>query len=709
MVAGVEDDDHLLALKPGTTLGEFEILSVLGHGGFGITYRAVDTNLQEEVAIKEYLPGEQATRASDSSVRAKTRDGGASFEKGLESFLEEARTIARFRHRNIMQVRRFFKQNGTGYIVLGYERGGTLSDLIKKGPIEAGRLRSIMLQLVDGLEVVHDRGILHRDLKPNNVIFREDGTPVLIDFGAARDFTERHSRSVTQIATAGYSPPEQYGAGGQPGPWSDFYALGAIGYRCVTGEPPVDSLKRLRRDPLVPAVEAAAGKYPEDLLRAIDWMMQVNEEDRPVSAEEARQGLKGAIPSAGGAPVGQRPLREVPLVIRSTGPRTFALAFDTETRADEIEVSLKAMPTGRYLSPGAGEGSWGAEPYLFALPRDPAADKPTFLVSGEFLKAVVPGTAVVASTADGHLLGTALWPEPVAAPVVAGGKGRKAALAALLLLFGGGALAANYSKGFRSAACGSVGMLCGTAAEVAEEPSPRPDAQVVAPGKGDREPTRPVVPVSVEAPGAPPAQPAQPPAPRTATAEDRQSLEEAKACAVRTPCEAAVCASGHVSRQPASLLSEQVAMMVSMASAQCEAQRAAAAAAAQPAPQPAYVPPLEPVRPRQVLADGLYPAERGYTGPKSRTDRFNCPPSTSFTVTVAGQVISFEGQEGVGAQQYTRYWRGTVDQVNGDLALRGSDAAPPTKNLFTVVGRYDNAVIDSFFCGPGFFRILPRG
>jgi serine/threonine protein kinase len=290
---------HHFALTPGTKLLEFEIEEVLGHGGFGITYRALDTTLRETVAIKEYFPNALAGRVSSITVSAKSETDREDFAGGLKAFLEEARLITRFRHPNIVHVRRFFEMHGTGYIVLDYERGQTLSKRLGGAPIPEAELRGILAGLLDGLEAMHERAILHRDLKPSNVIIREDGTPVLIDFGAARDFAGRNSRSITAIAAPGYSPPEQYGVGEQQqGPWTDLYSLGAIAYRCVTGTVPVDSLRRLRKDPLVPAATAAAGKYDAALLRTIDWMLRLEERERPASVQEIRAALARSAPSA---------------------------------------------------------------------------------------------------------------------------------------------------------------------------------------------------------------------------------------------------------------------------------------------------------------------------------------------------------------------------------------------------------------------------
>ncbi len=288
---------HMYALPVGTLLHEFRIDGLLGHGGFGITYRAFDTDLHKAVAIKEYLPNDLAGRASDTTVRAKSADDQQQFEQGVAAFLDEARLVARLRHRNIMEVHRFFKLNGTGYIVLGYEEGRTLKQRLDQGPLSESELRKVLGGLLDGIEVLHNEAILHRDIKPSNIILSdsrvsgERGVPVLIDFGAARDFRSRHSRSVTTIVAPGYAPPEQYGVGGQAGPWSDLYALGATAYRCVTGQAPPEALRRLRKDPYVPAVEVAAGRYDENLLHLIDRMLAVEEIERPQSAGEVREEL----------------------------------------------------------------------------------------------------------------------------------------------------------------------------------------------------------------------------------------------------------------------------------------------------------------------------------------------------------------------------------------------------------------------------------
>jgi serine/threonine protein kinase len=292
-----EPVSHDFALPAGAKLFEFEIESVLGYTSFSFTYRATDTLLCEAVAIKEYLPNEFAVRLPEGAVRAKSDEKQEEFKAGLEALLEEARVIALCRDDHIVRVRRYFEMNGTGYIAFDLEQGQTLSHLIENAPFPEAEFRDIFSTILDGVEVIHDRAILHNDLKPNDIMLRHDGSVVIIDFGAARDFRSRYSRSITAAAASGYSPPEQHGVGGQQGPWSDLYALGAIAYRCITGLAPPDSPQRLRNDPYVPAVIAAARTYNKALLSTIDWMLRVEVADRPQSVAQVRLAMRtGIIP-----------------------------------------------------------------------------------------------------------------------------------------------------------------------------------------------------------------------------------------------------------------------------------------------------------------------------------------------------------------------------------------------------------------------------
>ena len=287
--------DHRLALPQGTRVQDFEFHRVLGHGGFGITYLGWNVALDIPVAIKEYLPADLAMREQDMSVLPKSSGDEADFHWGLDRFLDEARVMARFKHPNIVQVQHFFQAHGTAYIVMEYVEGETLSDLLKhRGTLTESELKNILLPLLAGLIEVHEAGILHRDIKPGNILLRAaDGSPVLVDFGAARQAVGARSRSVTAVLTPGYAPIEQYSSRGHQGPWTDIYALGGVCYQALTGKVPDEAMDRIRQDPTIPITEAARGKATDSFLSAIDWSLQVEEADRPQGIRVWRSALLG--------------------------------------------------------------------------------------------------------------------------------------------------------------------------------------------------------------------------------------------------------------------------------------------------------------------------------------------------------------------------------------------------------------------------------
>ena len=292
--------DYLHALPSGYRIEEYELVRVLGSGGFGITYLGYDHHLDKAVAIKEYLPNDLAVRTDNQSVLPKSTQDRADYEWGLERFLNEAQTLARFDHRHIIKIHRFFRAHGTGYSVMEYAEGETLSALLqRKGTLTEVELKQVLFPILDGLEAVHQADFLHRDIKPGNIVIRDDGSPVLIDFGSARQAVAGKSRSVTAIVTPGYAPIEQYSAKGHQGPWTDIYGLGAVCYRCLTGEVPNDATERLRADPLVPASKRCKGKASVSLLDSIDLALRVHEGERPQTIAAWRKMLsnKTAAPA----------------------------------------------------------------------------------------------------------------------------------------------------------------------------------------------------------------------------------------------------------------------------------------------------------------------------------------------------------------------------------------------------------------------------
>ncbi len=296
------------ALAKGVVLQSYEIIEVLGKGGFGITYLALDRNLRNQVALKEYFPHDVAMRMPDNSVSVRAENMEGHFDWGKSRFLLEAQILAQFRHPNIVRVLTLFEANNTAYMAMDLEKGENLSDILElRGVLEEEELASITLPLLSGLEELHEHGFIHRDIKPENIVIREDSSPVLIDFGSARN--AMGSRSLTTLLTPGYSPLEQYySTSDDQGPWSDIYAFGGVLYRAISGNTPPESALRTssalsgQHDPLVPAVTVGLGRYSRNFLEAVDKALNVLEKDRPQSVGEWRAML---FPQATGPAPGE--------------------------------------------------------------------------------------------------------------------------------------------------------------------------------------------------------------------------------------------------------------------------------------------------------------------------------------------------------------------------------------------------------------------
>jgi serine/threonine protein kinase len=290
--------DSRLLLPVNTVLdGSYRIMRVVGSGGFGITYEAEDINLGTMIAIKEYYPFDFGDRDRTMSVRPKSDRHKQTFEWGRSNFLQEARTLARFEHPSIVRVTRVFEANSTAYMVMRFEQGQSFEEWLRAlgRPPTQDELDGIIAPLLDALQMMHAANFLHRDIAPDNIIIRTDGTPVLLDFGAARRAVAEMSRSLTGIVKAGYSPHEQYTSDGRlQGPWSDLYAFGGTLYRAVTGKAPEEATLRFDEDRMAPAVQAAKGKYRRDFLGAIDTCLKVRHSERPRTVAQLRPMLLGA-------------------------------------------------------------------------------------------------------------------------------------------------------------------------------------------------------------------------------------------------------------------------------------------------------------------------------------------------------------------------------------------------------------------------------
>ncbi|MCF8210295.1 MAG: protein kinase [Rhodoferax sp.] len=262
--------------------GQYLIGKVLGKpGGFGITYLAFDTKLETKVAIKEYLPRDLAGRDGDhATIRAHSADDAEHFRYGLTQFLQEARTLARFDHANIVRVRNFFEENGTGYLVMDYYDGMTLADYLGQQP--QGKLPeqtaiNILMPILDGLREVHAKNFLHRDIKPQNVYLTTGNRAILLDFGAARQAMSERSRSLSVVLSEGYAPYEQYHRRGEQGPWTDIYACAAVLYHAFAGEPPPPATERMTKDEL----SIGALGITATLANALRLGLAVNHKNRP--------------------------------------------------------------------------------------------------------------------------------------------------------------------------------------------------------------------------------------------------------------------------------------------------------------------------------------------------------------------------------------------------------------------------------------------
>ncbi len=309
----VPDDwsDRRDALPQGCVLRDYTIEEVLGHGGFGIVYKARHNELDHVVAIKEYLPSELAVREGV-TIRAKSAECETHFADGLRRFREEAKALIEFQqHPSIVDCREFFRANGTAYLVMEYVEGLPLSEALRQReaagkPFSESDLLAIGLPLARGLAHIHRAGVIHRDIKPANILVRKsDQQPVLIDFGAAKQAVAEHSRSMAPY-TEGYAALEQV-ADGQLGPWTDLYGFGAVLWRIVAGgnqpwDPPnpvkVESRANARvreaGDPLPMAKELGAGRFAERILEMIDGCLQLRDTERIRESDRVVEVLQGS-------------------------------------------------------------------------------------------------------------------------------------------------------------------------------------------------------------------------------------------------------------------------------------------------------------------------------------------------------------------------------------------------------------------------------
>ena len=291
-------------LPPGFQIDEYCIEQQLSLGGFSIVYLATDADGQR-VAIKEYLPNTLALRSEGKTAPQISEDHLPAFRYGLKCFFEEGRALAALSHPNVVRVLNFFRANQTVYMVMEYETGRTLQDLIQKNRpgVTENFIRNVFTKMLNGLREVHSHRLLHLDIKPSNIYMRNSQIPVLIDFGAARQTLACNPPMLKPMYTPGFASPEHYHQRDLLGPWSDIYSVGASMYACISGNTPQPANNRLEKDRMIPAMVRWEGEYSDQLLETIDCCLNLNHRYRPQSVFALQKALTEAVVS----PPGPRP------------------------------------------------------------------------------------------------------------------------------------------------------------------------------------------------------------------------------------------------------------------------------------------------------------------------------------------------------------------------------------------------------------------
>ncbi len=347
------------ALPIGAMVQEYRIIDILGTGSFGIVYKAENKYFSEIVALKEFLPLELAYRSkSDHRVQPLSSDTADTYQWARDKFLDEAKTLWELGrahdHPNIVHVRQFIETNDTAYMVMTFEEGRPLSEILKiRGPLPQRELTPIIHALLDELDRVHAASVCHRDIKPSNILIRSDGSPVLIDFGAARRKMGGSDRSTISVFSPVYAALEQVSPIGEQGPWTDIYGLGVTLYQAITGKAPVTAAERIQGMDFTTAQTAAAGKYTPAFLAAVDAALGIYPQDRPQSVREWKAMFASVTDAKGDATVLRLPVKP-----SETGPwptaGTLRLPSSRESKASR---SL----------PGSGRSKFLRRPQLILL------------------------------------------------------------------------------------------------------------------------------------------------------------------------------------------------------------------------------------------------------------------------------------------------------------------------------------------------------
>jgi eukaryotic-like serine/threonine-protein kinase len=306
-------------LPDGLELNGYRIVRKIASGGFSIVYLAED-EFGDRYAVKEYLPSTLVKRAPGELVPTIPEKNEGTFRNGLKCFFEEGRSLAKIQHPNVVRVSNFFRANETVYMVMGFEEGTTLQELILKhrsraskesaavgvdpsaskygGVISEKHIRKIFNQVMNGLREVHTNRLLHLDIKPANIYLRYDGSPMLLDFGAARQTLTTDGPKLFPMYTPGFAPPELYRRNQSLGPWTDVYGIGASMFACMVGAPTQPADQRELTDKMPKLLNGLRSKYSEPLIQLVDWTLKLNPLDRPQSIFALQRALKMALPAS---------------------------------------------------------------------------------------------------------------------------------------------------------------------------------------------------------------------------------------------------------------------------------------------------------------------------------------------------------------------------------------------------------------------------
>ena len=385
---------HANCLAVGTRVSDFEIIGLIGEGGFGIVYLAKDTSLDRIVALKEFMPAAIAGRIDGVTVAVRAANHKGTFDAGLKSFINESKMLAKFSHPALVEVFRFWEGNGTAYMAMRLYRGATLRQVLAKGEqaFTEDWIAQTMGPIFDALEMLHREQVFHRDIAPDNIIV-SDGRPVLLDFGSARKIIGDATQALTTVLKPGYAPLEQYSDDGtmKQGAWTDVYALGGVLYHLATGKTPLQAVSRMMSDPLQTVNQMTGDKFSVTFSQAVSKAMNVHIDNRFQTVTEFREALGwnvGLQPRVVTLPNPPRVWLE-PEIAPKTGPAAVAV---TGKNGNVIADRRAAAPTS-----ATAQGS--AEPVIrgerAAVPRavEPSSNKSTLIVAALAGLAVLGGFA----------------------------------------------------------------------------------------------------------------------------------------------------------------------------------------------------------------------------------------------------------------------------------------------------------------------------